>query len=584
MTEYKVPIDAFNGYNSKKLHTQMVIRLATTRIGDRDTIYQLACDLLLQYMNYYFNVRGLAQNTKNLEQVAALKESEIIYYRDQVLEENGQTYYYHQFVVGADVVRNIYNCSLVDTLRQMRPGGGIIRNTVASPSIPADVLALQVGDIMLDGRNDMICITPPILDPALFFKIYSIKNNIAMRTIVKPNKVYTNNSLTKIGVEWYHNLVDAMNAHDNTTYFITSADAITHTFFACQLGANGHGGYAFHLTYSNKVYADICNDTLVIYDGKASFLATKPYIEHWVQKVDISVIVITQFSKNKDLFYTGYSSSILKELNKMILHYVSAERIEIDRAYFSTRSNGLNIEGSVSCKIPAHREKRLCYNVALNNPRTGYYMDLVIPYTKEGHHLTALQWISDVMDMQVAADVDIGRLRQLISLYPELLRTEQNVTTGDDVLSAWFQSCIKTSKHADDQVVTAYKNMKASLEKEYKDLGAYVSHFDFSKCMAIPKIKIDEKLKINYYKSLHVEPKNVIINTVNNQKIQNIINTVQPTIRFMTKVHSVQNKGELILIGEYPVKKFYDAKTNVINLEYDVLKGEVIRDKVKNRR
>ena len=170
----------------------------------------------------------------------------------------------------------------------------------------------------------------------------------------------------------------------------------------------------------------------------------------------------------------------------MILHYVSAERIEIDRAYFSTHGSGLKMEGTVSCKIPAHREKRLCYNVALNNPNTGYYMDLVIPYTKEGHHLTTLQWISDVMDMQVSADVDIGRLRQLISLYPELLRTEQNVTTGDDVLSTWFQSCIKTSQHADDQVVVAYKNMKASLEKEYRDLGAYVSHFDFSKSTPPP--------------------------------------------------------------------------------------------------
>ena len=35
---------------------------------------------------------------------------------------------------------------------------------------------------------------------------------------------------------------------------------------------------------------------------------------------------------------------------------------------------------------------------------------------------------------------------------------------------------------------------------------------------------------------------------------------------------------------EEAVKKFYDAKRNVVELGYEVLKGEVIRDKVKNRR
>lgn len=584
MTEYKVSIDSFNGYNSKLLHKQMVIRLMTTRLGDKQAIYHLACGLIEQYMHYHYNTREMVPNNRILEQVEVLKNTPDIYYDYKQINMDGATYYYHQYVVDITEIRNHLSSTLTDVLRQMRPAGGIIRNTVASPVIPSDVILLQLGDVMLDGRSDMICMTSPIVNTDLFFKLYTIRNNIAMRTIVKTNKVYTNNSLVKIGIEWYSNLVDAMNAHNGSTFFITSIDGITHTFFASQLSGNGHGGYVYILTYPNKVYADLCNNTLVIYDGKSSFLSAKPYIEYWVTKVSISVIVLTQFSKNKDLFYTGYSSSILKELNKVILHFVSADRIEVDRAYLSTRHGGLTMEGSISCKIPAHREKHLCYNIALNNPNTGYYMDLVIPYSKDNHHLVAMEWISAVINEQVSPDVDIPKLQSLISRYPDLLRTEENVTTGDDVLSNWFESCIKTSKHTDDQVITSYKNMKANLEREYKDLGAYVAHFDFSKCMAIPKIKIDEKLKINYYKSLHVEPKNVIINSVNNQRIQNIINTVQPTIRFMTKVHSKESKGDLILIGEYPVKKFYDAKRNVVELGYEVLKGEVIRDKVKNRR
>ena len=44
------------------------------------------------------------------------------------------------------------------------------------------------------------------------------------------------------------------------------------------------------------------------------------------------------------------------------------------------------------------------------------------------------------------------------------------------------------------------------------------------------------------------------------------------------------SKDKRIYKSDYPIIKFYNNKTNEVELFYDILKGEVIRDKVKNRR
>ena len=96
--------------------------------------------------------------------------------------------------------------------------------------------------------------------------------------------------------------------------------------------------------------------------------------------------------------------------------------------------------------------------------------------------------------------------------------------------------------------------------------------------MPIPRIKTDEKMVENYYKSLHIEPKTVIINSINNRNIKSI-QEVQPTVSFMF----IDKRGRL-LKGDYSINKFYNNKTNEVELLYNKLKGEVSRDKTQNRR
>ena len=69
--------------------------------------------------------------------------------------------------------------------------------------------------------------------------------------------------------------------------------------------------------------------------------------------------------------------------------------------------------------------------------------------------------------------------------------------------------------------------MKRALERVYKELGTYLSHYDFSKCMPIPEIKTDEKMVENYYKSFTHRTKTVIINSINNRNIKSITRSSQ---------------------------------------------------------
>ena len=153
----------------------------------------------------------------------------------------------------------------------------------------------------------------------------------------------------------------------------------------------------------------------------------------------------------------------------------------------------------------------------------------------------------------------------------------ESLEAQEDVLAKWFSYCTRSSKNTDDGIIRAYMKMKTNLEKEYKEIGSYLNCYDFSKCTAVPRLEMDKKLRENCYKSLHIEPKNVIIKSINNKKI-NPINELRPTVRFM-----ITAKGACA-IGEMPLNKYYDAKTNSIILNYNKMKGEVIRDKIKNRR
>ena len=57
----------------------------------------------------------------------------------------------------------------------------------------------------------------------------------------------------------------------------------------------------------------------------------------------------------------------------------------------------------------------------------------------------------------------------------------------------------------------------------------------------------------------------------------------QVYVRGMFTIKDKRQKED-ILLGEIPLKRFYNSKDNTIELNYIKLKGEIYNDKVKNRK
>ena len=153
---------------------------------------------------------------------------------------------------------------------------------------------------------------------------------------------------------------------------------------------------------------------------------------------------------------------------------------------------------------------------------------------------------------------------------------EPTVSEEEDILTAWFSSCVRNKQRNDDNLLRAYRQMKYRLLQEYKVLEDYVTAYDFSKVLPVPRIEMDKKAKENFYKSLHVQAKNIKINNVNNKKIKEI-NKTQAMIDMM-----FMQSGN-IFKENFPLTKYYNPTKNTLEFKYNKMKGELIHDKIKNR-
>ena len=207
------------------------------------------------------------------------------------------------------------------------------------------------------------------------------------------------------------------------------------------------------------------------------------------------------------------------------------------------------------------------------NNMAGY---LILPIVDNQPNMEALEEVTKTIN--ALHDHNNVLFREHCANYYNMLKNEITANQ-EDLLTKWFQYCTRTSKHTDDNIIQAYKNMKSKLEKEYKEIQNYLDYYDFSKCIPVPTINIDKKMLKNYYKTLHIEPQNYIIKSINNKKIQQDIVGRKSTITIQTIV-----KKNDVYMATYPLLDFYNRQNNSLELNYDNMKGAVIRDKVKNRR
>ena len=553
---------------------------------------KLALDLVLTHIEKeiisYHNGRTSNVKEKLLLDVSRLREAEIIYDKiDYFIDENLETIHYHQMVIGIDLTNdgtipdvedNYFNNYYLGSF-----GYALKRQIYANswsdvwttPYNSIEDFCYTFSDIKGKGGNYQFKIKSND-DTQLFtqvLKIFKPYNHIAISAEIDMNKTYGFNGVAKFTFKIYDNLQEAFENKQNNTLYIHQFDGLMGPlqFFINEETRNGR--VQFKTLYKNKPKLYWYKEMVVFYDGEKVFNNVAPYFEKW-EDLGIKQLDILQFCSNKDFFF---QSNIGDDYcaNKLVLTFINKDKIDITHTKF--RDFGSNSINATVVFKPKKNQSSIRYDVDIDiGNRKKYLGSFVVPVDDKDIQIDVLKTIDKTINICLSRD-DTRNLILCKTSYKEYLLGGKK-ENQPDTLSKWFESCTKVSKQNDNKLTKAYKEMKSNLEKEYKELDLYLKHYDFSKCMPVPRIVADEKMIKNYYKSLHIEPKNIIIKTINNKEIKAIEET-QPMIDFMV----IDNNG-MILKREYPIYKFYNNKTNEVEFIYNKMKGEVTHDKTKNRR
>ena len=394
----------------------------------------------------------------------------------------------------------------------------------------------------------------------LFNRIGNYLKDICVSIEINKEKSYKGSNAIKMNAIIYNDFKEAVNNRNSNTWIISGGNDLGVLCFG-RINRLADGSYKYVCEYNNKFKADYIKDKVVFYDGEKSFDLVKNNIEGW----NCNFVSITQFSKNKDFFYHTIRSNAIK---KILLHFINSDRIisgEIRADDFNS-----SFTGTVNCRIK--NNYRMGYNIC---KRQGIINgEYVVPYNPNDNTSSkALYYINKLI---LSNNLDIDSLNK----YKDILFKKDY--DEDDILLQWFDYCSGTNKNNNMKIINAYKKMRDNLIGEYKQLGYYVNNYDFSKCSPIPTIKIDNKLKNNFYKTFHIEAKSIIIKKINKMNIKPIEDK-QVYVRGMFPIKDIHQRKD-ILLGEVPLKRFYNNKDNAIELNYIKLKGEIYNDKVKNRR
>lgn len=565
------------------------------RFASRNSVTsKLALDLVLAHIEKeiksHFDGRNTYAKQALLIDVSKLREAKIIYDKiDDFTDENSGAIHYHQMVIGIDLTNdgtipdvkidyfnNYYLGSFAYVLKRQVYADSWSDEWL-TPSNSTEGFCYTFSDIKGDQGNYQLKIKSNN-DMQLFTqvsKIFKPYNHIAISTEIDMNKTYGLNGVAKFTFKIYDNLQEAFKDKQNNTLYIHQFDGLMGSlrFFISKETRNGR--VQFKALYKNRPKLYWYKEMAVFYDGEKVFNNVALYFEEW-ESLGIKQLDILQFCSNKDFFFQNHIGDDYYA-NKLVLTFVNKDKIDIVHTKFRNLGSTA-IDATVVFK-PKKNQSSIRYDVDIDtsgrNTRK-YLGSFVVPVNDKDIQIDVLRIIAEAINICLTRD-NIGNLILCNTSYKEYILGAKK-ENQPDTLSKWFESCTKVSKQNDNKLTKAYKEMKSNLEKEYKELDLYLKHYDFSKCMPVPRIVADEKMIKNYYKSLHIEPKNIIIKTINNKEIKAIEET-QPMIDFMV----IDNDG-MILKREYPIYKFYNNKTNEVEFIYNKMKGEVTHDKTKNRR
>lgn len=486
-------------------------------------------------------------------QLDRLSSYNIIYDKIIPVEDGEAKYYYHQFVLEGEPLiegNGYYNLFHNPTVIEK-----------ITPNAPKSVFPFAISAMELHMGNSATMTMTSGLDNKMtqLFKslVLKHKENIACQFETDTSKKYNRNAIMKITCIIYDNFVDALNHKNKNAILVSSWDDMNVASYYILRG--NHGVYTFKHIYSSKITAIYYRDMVVVYDSKRAYETIKPFLQT-LRESGLKNLHIIQFSGNQDFYYS--SSGV--HHSKLILRFANVEDIIRAKSSFGNRQWDNSI--ATICLKGHNGRKNMYVDVRLHNNQ-GYCGTLIVPIQQ------------GVVDNVFLDNMIRGIVLHDFPMNVYLNKLKGEINPVDDIISTWFNYCIQAKKKGTHDLLGAYTRMKDNLEAEYATLKQYVDAYDFSKCMAIPVVKMDNKLKENYYNTLHMEPKNIIIKSIKKEKI-NPIEIIQPTITFM----ETSIKKNYILRAELPLKNYYKAKDNTIELEYKKLKGDVMRAKTQNRR
>ena len=574
----KLTADCLN--NQRSIHGLISIRIVNTVPMTATTAKQTVLNHLSNEakMSHHNERIGTQKFTQAQADIAELENYPVAFSKTDKYTINEVNYYYHQIVLSIPAPycrRAGLNTSLHDLGGKIGQNiYGLYEDITIKSLCPLTDFVYSIGNIKYDGNN-----APVIISNCDDFSNFAIKeimkpiNNTAFSCAPVNDKKWNLQSTIEIEHTIHNNLLEAINEKTKRTVMITLGDLCYGSLYFRRKTDIQCGFWKFAQYYEDNNPKILQHkDMFILYDGEKALELSKPFFDKW-NDMQIKMVVLKQYGIEDDFCMqrgAGYNAFPIK---KLYINFIPLEKIEyrVRGMEFDPRRGYVN--GMLYIKHKGHKGKIKMETSIRNSTTVGGRM--VIPVNNQNVQAKALEHLTFLLDNLYHENNNVDEAKNHYEEYIKILQGD--TAKGEDILTRWFEECTHTTKKVDDGIVAAYNNMRKNLEQEYKTIGTYLSCYDFSKCSAIPMIKMDKKMEKNYYNTLHVEPKNVIINSINNKKISPI-RSIQTTVKVIMPIQSNY------LVNEYPLKHFYNQQTNVISFNYDEMKGEVIRDKIKNRR
>lgn len=570
--------DRFRMFNGSFYDTEgnwFIIRACSSiQMTDVNCFHSIIDNLKSNLTNFCKSGNASTEYEKNLiPQLDYLKTYDIFTSKIEQVEEN---YYYYQIVIHGDYQQapnTNFGCSLFT-------GNGIsdlscnLSNNRNGQYCFVSIFPYSIGPLnIIKSRTPYFLVPPNFMGreaDILKNKMFGDKDTLALKVNTDINKKYTSNSMVKVELTFYSSIKEALEDKDNNTLFINQLTRQCTKFVFGRLQTRDCHVYSINILYRNTIKVQYHNNMVIYYDGSKAYQAVVPYLDK-LEGLGITILDILQYSTNGDLYYCD-SSDCINNNKKLVLQFLNRERI-------------VSSKSRLRCQEPS-RLGTICINLKkgmkkhyrdLSIRNNAYIGALIVPVDNREDIVS--QSMDTIINMLNAVLKPVDRYGPLevepFIKYKNLLFP--TAEKEDDILSQWFVYCTKTTQNTDDNIIKAYQAMKESLIQEYNVLNAYMKQYDFSKCLPIPTICMDKKLKENYYKSLHIEPKTDIIKSIKNQRI-NPIKETKVVINFMV------SERDNIKVQTLDLMDYYNTTTNNIMLNYIKLKGDAAHAKAKNRR